>query len=91
MTSWKPALICAMALFVSACGGGKSDDSNTPPPPPNPTSVTLGGTITGLIGTLQLQLAADGVSIGTQNITNGTFTLGGALALFTGESYALRF
>jgi len=58
--------------------------STPPPPPPPPATYTLGGTVSGLSGTVVL-------SAGTQSVTvtaNGSFTF--PTALTSGTSYAVQ-
>jgi 6-phosphogluconolactonase len=40
-----------LALFMVGCGGGGGDSSSAPPPPPPPPATyTVGGTVSGLVG-----------------------------------------
>ena len=50
------ALPLVMAGALAACGGGGGDSAEPPPPPPPPSVVQhpVGGTVTGLTGTLVL-------------------------------------
>ncbi len=50
------ALPLVMAGVLAACGGGGGDSAEPPPPPPPPSAVQhpVGGTVTGLTGTLVL-------------------------------------
>src|ERR1700722_18371271 len=68
---------CALAL-LNACGGGSG--GNSPPPPP-PT-YTIGGSASGLGGTVVLQNnGGDAISVAQ----NGTFTF--PTALQSGDAY----
>jgi trimeric autotransporter adhesin len=68
---------------LAGCGGG-GGGGDTPPPPPPPPTFTVGGTVTGLNGSLVLQ------NNGGANLTvaaNGTFTFTGPLN--SGAAYSV--
>jgi hypothetical protein len=79
-----PGLLC---LALAACGGGGGGGNGNPPPsppPPPPVTYTIGGTVSGLAGTVVLQNnAANNLSIST----NGAFAF--ATAVTTGMAYAV--
>lgn len=65
-----------MALACAGCGTGSTSSTPEPEPEPTPTSFTVGGTVTGLSGTVVLQNnLADDNSIAA----DGTFTFVTAL------------
>jgi hypothetical protein len=79
-----------VALFLAGCGGGggggpsPAPPSPPPPPPPPPTTYTVGGTVTGLTGSVVLQ------NNGGSDLTvaaNGAFTFTPALA--NGSTYSV--
>jgi hypothetical protein len=76
-----------MSATLIACGGGGGSSSPTPAPTPLPTptpTYTIGGTVSGLAGSLVLQNNSAG------NLTiaaNGTFTF--ATAVSSGGAYAV--
>jgi 6-phosphogluconolactonase len=73
---------CLVCLLVTACGGG-SDPQQQPPPQPQPTTYTIGGTVSGLTGSgLALTLNGSG-NLGISG--NGSFTFPTAMA--GGASY----
>jgi hypothetical protein len=73
-------------LLLAACGSGSGANSGNPPPPPPPAKYTVGGTVTGLIGSgLVLQ---DNGGDNIQVTANGAFTFPTALANGTGYSVA---
>src|SRR5688572_13103147 len=76
-------------VLLTACGGGGSNPPQPPPPPPPPpppgTTYTVGGSVSGLVGS-GLSLALNGGG----NLTvaaNGAFTFPTGLA--TGASYTV--
>lgn len=81
-------VISTMVLALTACGGGGGGSNGggnnpPPPPPPPPVTYTVGGTVSGLIGTVVLQNnAANNLSISA----NGAFTFSTAAA--GGAAYA---
>ena len=81
------AVLVAVFAVSAACGGGDDggDDGggNNPPPPP-PVTVTIGGTVSGLTGTLVLRNnGSDDRAIAS----DGAFTF--ATSLGTGVAYAV--
>src|SRR6185312_2715850 len=79
------AAMGAVALALAACGGGGGGGGGgSSPPPPPPTQYTIGGTVTGLSGTVVLQdNGGDNLSV-TQN---GSFTF--ATKVNSGAAYAV--
>lgn len=73
-------------VLLSACGGGGGGDSTAPPappPPPPPPQYSVGGTVTGLTGSLVLQ------NNGGDDLTvtaDGSFEFGSTLANGSGYS-----
>jgi hypothetical protein len=78
----KPARVLfsfALALALAACGGGSDD-----PPAPPPVTYTIGGTASGLTGTVILQNnAGNNLSVAA----NGSFTF--TTAINSGSAYAV--
>jgi hypothetical protein len=82
MGSMQLAKVASAAALLAGCGGDGGGSNATPPPPP-PT-FTVGGTVTGLVGSVVLQNNAGG------NLTvsaNGTFTFAGSLN--SGAAYSV--
>jgi len=79
------AAMGVVALALAACGGGGGGGGGgSSPPPPPPTQYTIGGTVTGLSGTVVLQdNGGDNLSV-TQN---GSFTF--ATKVNSGAAYAV--
>lgn len=72
------------ALALSACGGGGGGGNNNQPPPPPPTTYSIGGTVTGLTGTVVLQdNGGDNLSV----TASGAFTF--ATKVNSGAAYAV--
>lgn len=83
-------LSLALAVGLAACGGSSDDDEspNPPPPPPPPGSTApyeIGGTVSGLSGTVVLQESQSGDSIAVTG--NGTFKFNEEAA--EGANYAV--
>jgi hypothetical protein len=83
---------CLVVVFAlsAACGGGGDDGGSggnnppPPPPPPPPVTVTIGGTVSGLTGTLVVRNnGSDDLTIAS----DGAFTFSTSLA--TGVAYAV--
>lgn len=74
-----------IALTLAACGGGGGGGGGyTPPPPPPPTTYSIGGTVTGLSGTVVLQdNGGDNLSV----TASGAFTF--ATKVNSGAAYAV--
>src|SRR5882672_4022006 len=84
------SLSLILLLLVSACGGGGGggDPTPTPPVPPGvPTTYTVSGTVTGMIGT-GMVLRNNGGDDKTIN-ANGPFTF--STAWFSGFPYSVTF
>jgi hypothetical protein len=79
------ALLTALPVSVlAACGGGGSSGGSTPPTTPPAPTYTVGGSVSGLSGTLVLR------NNGGNDLTlttNGAFTF--STALLTGATYAV--
>lgn len=75
-------LLAAISIVLSACG---SDDGPTSPPAPSaPVNFTVGGSVTGLAGTLVLQNSgANDLTV----TTNGAFVFGASVP--SGAAYAV--
>lgn len=81
----KRAVLVVLFALSAACGGGDDGGSggNDPPPPP-PVTVTIGGTVSGLTGTLVLRNnGGDDLTIAS----DGTFAF--STSLGTGVGYAV--
>src|SRR6266581_3231307 len=80
-------LALLVVLFVSACGGGGGGGTSTPPPNPSgvPTTYTVSGTVTGMVGT-GMVLRNNGGDDKTIN-GNGPFTF--STAWFSGFPYSV--
>lgn len=75
-------LTILLTPLISACGGGGDAAPVTPPPPP--ATYTIGGTITGLAGSVTLQNnAGDSLAV----TANGAFTF--ASRVTAGNAYAV--
>jgi hypothetical protein len=75
-------LVSLIALGLAGCGGGGGNGQPPTPPPANPTTFTIGGTASGLTGTVVLQ------NNGGNNLSvaaNGSFAFSTALA--SGTAY----
>jgi sugar lactone lactonase YvrE len=78
------ATLILIVAMLSACGGGSGGGGSTPPSSSGTTSYTIGGSITGLNGTLVLQ------DNGGDNLTvsaNGPFTFANKIA--SGSAYSV--
>jgi uncharacterized repeat protein (TIGR03803 family) len=53
LKSWSTAIVTSLLAFSLGCGG--SGSGGPPPPPPPTTSYTIGGTVSGLNGSLLLE------------------------------------
>ena len=79
----RSTLLAATLAALGGCGEGSSDPEQAPPPPP-PVTVTIGGTVSGLTGSLVLRNnGADDLAIAN----NGAFTFPKSLG--TGVAYAV--
>lgn len=82
-------LSLALAVGLAACGGSSDDDGPNPPPPPPPPGSTapyeIGGTVSGLSGTVVLQESQSGDSIAVTS--NGAFEFNEEAA--QGATYAV--
>ncbi len=84
-------LSLALAVGLAACGGSSDDDDTNPPPPPPPpppgstAPYEIGGTVSGLSGTVVLQESQSGDSIAVTS--NGAFEFNEEAA--QGASYAV--
>jgi uncharacterized delta-60 repeat protein len=74
------AVVCGS--ITPACGGGGDDGSNTTTTPPPPKTYSVGGSVTGLVGTLALQ---NNGSDTAQLTSDGGFTF--ATRLKDGDAY----
>jgi hypothetical protein len=72
----KPALAAVLLAVLAGCGGGDGGSNAGPPPPPPPPTFTIGGTVTGLIGSVVLQNNAGGDLTVT---SSGMFAFAGSL------------
>ena len=80
----KFAFVLIACALITSCGGGSSSSGSSSSPTPSTTGITVGGTVTGLSGSVILQ------NNGGDTITvtgNGTFTFPTALA--SGKQYAV--
>ena len=79
-------ILIACGLIAGCGGGGGGSSSSTPTPTPTPpaTSFTVGGTVTGLNGTVSLQNnSGDTITVSA----NGSFTF--PTALSSGAQYSV--
>lgn len=68
MISNRTVFIGSAALILSACGGGSSSSTSTPTPAA--TNYTVGGSVTGLSGSLQLEdNGGDSIAVSGSNFT----------------------
>src|SRR5687767_3480415 len=88
--SSKQGLVAALTLIactLAACGGGGGTGAAgppPPPPPPPPPTLTVGGSISGLSGSVTLQNAG-GAPLSVS--ANGPFKFAGTVA--AGSSYSV--
>jgi hypothetical protein len=76
-------IAAASSILISSCGGGGGDASNPIPPPPQST-YSVGGTVTGLVGSVTLQNnGADALVLSA----NGSFTF--STRLGSGSPYSV--
>ena len=79
LTAVRTLGLCTVLTAIAACGGGSGDDD-----PAGPTTFTIGGSITGLNGTVVLQNnGGDDLAVSA----NGGFTF--ATPLAAGAAYAV--
>jgi hypothetical protein len=77
---WRASLVISFSILIAACGGGGGGGGAMGSPPTH----TIGGTVTGLVGTLVLQ------NNGGNNLTvtaNGGFTFPGTVP--SGSAYSI--
>jgi hypothetical protein len=71
------AFAVAVSVWLTGCGGGGGSSTPASDPPPPVTTHTVGGTVSGLLGTLTLRNnGGNDLSV----TVNGQFTFGSALA-----------
>jgi hypothetical protein len=80
----RTTLLAATLAALGGCGGGDSSDPAPPPPPPAPVTVKIGGTVSGLTGTLVLR---DNGADDLTTAADGAFTF--ATSLGSGAAYAV--
>src|SRR5262252_7779338 len=78
--SLRTALLAAAVAALAGCGVGDKISADAPPTTPPPVNVTIGGTISGLSGSVTLQdngaddlvLSASGSFVFARSVSSGT-------------------